>query len=350
MTNQIGMDHLIKAIDNRMATVQSNTKVLRHLRPMSYQAKWKAREYLVWILFYSVPCLTGLLKNKYLLHLSLLSAAMNLLLQRSVSDSDMKQADTYLKLYTVYYQKYFGEKRMVYNFHLLSHLVKSVRDFGPLWGFSAFPYEAQNHYLLLMAKNHASVAMEIAQKFAKYQLLPILVSTSKLAPSTLNFIDSLMKHKMLRKCARSGKCVLVGKACELNYNLNLCPSLPEINLTNCRCYRRIIYQRNSYCTVSYSRNKEINDSGALLLSGQYVVIHNFILLADKSVIVDVEVLNLVGQPILQGEHIKLRHVKGVECYGLRKCVGIDMIYEPIFVLNSGGSMFVSRLPYGCTVE
>ncbi|KAK3920178.1 LOW QUALITY PROTEIN: DNA-directed RNA polymerase subunit beta C-terminal section [Frankliniella fusca] len=78
--NRIGTEHLIKVIDKRMSSVQSSTSVFRHLRKLSMHANWKAREYLLWIVFYAVPCLTGLMKEKYLLHLSLLSAAINNLL------------------------------------------------------------------------------------------------------------------------------------------------------------------------------------------------------------------------------------------------------------------------------
>jgi len=146
--NNIGMDHLIKAIDSRIASVQSSTSSFRQLRKMSLHANWKAREYLVWIVFYAVPCLMGLLKNEYLLHFSLLSAAVTILLQKSVTVHDLREADRLLWMYAVFYQNYFGEKRMVYNVHLLSHIKTSVENFGPMWGYSSFPYEGQNAYIL----------------------------------------------------------------------------------------------------------------------------------------------------------------------------------------------------------
>ncbi|KAK3920177.1 Protein HflK, partial [Frankliniella fusca] len=85
--------------------------------------------------------------------------------------------DTFLWWYSVFYQKHFGEKGMVYNFHLLSHIKTSVVNYGPVWSHSAYPYEGENRYILQLAKNHTCVALEIANKFTAYQSLPKLISS-----------------------------------------------------------------------------------------------------------------------------------------------------------------------------
>lgn len=331
--------------------LQSSTKAFRHLRKMSLQPNWKAREYLLWIVFYCVPCVKGLLKNRYLVHLSLLSAAMNILLQRSHTDRELMEAERYLWCYTAYYQKYFGEKRMVYNIHLLSsHLIKSIKDFGPIWGFSAFPFEAQNHNILMLAKNHATVALEIATKFVAYQSLPQMCSSAKLSPSTSTFVRSVLKNKMLSNCVRAGNCVLLGKPVDHNSFLNSFSPLSQRDFSHGQFYKRILYKRSVYVTVSYCSGRVRNDSCVFLISGEFAFIHNFFVLEDKSVKAYVEILKLQRQPIIRSEHVKLCHLKKIEGFGERKCVNIDDILEPCFLLKTGGCEFVSRLPYGCTVE
>lgn len=54
---------------------------------------------------------------------------------------------------------------MVYNVDLLMHLIDSVRNFGPIWSFSLFPYENYNGILKSFVKGTKETVAEISTKF-----------------------------------------------------------------------------------------------------------------------------------------------------------------------------------------
>ena len=65
------------------------------------------------MLYYSIPVLHGILEDPYFTHYCLLVAAMHLMLGSSVSEKDIKQAESYLHRFYVMlptlYGKYFIE-------------------------------------------------------------------------------------------------------------------------------------------------------------------------------------------------------------------------------------------------
>lgn len=55
MTDErIRMNRLIGLIDTRMKVIQSNTSIVRELRPFKDQLLWIANEYKAWLLFYCI--------------------------------------------------------------------------------------------------------------------------------------------------------------------------------------------------------------------------------------------------------------------------------------------------------
>jgi len=150
--NRIGRQHIIAANDNRIARIQSNTSIIRELRPLKDFKYWKASEMRSWLLFYCIPCLIGILKPKYVIHLAMLSQATFLLLQKKVTKEEIEEAKRLFVTYTFYFQIYFGEENMRYCIHLLSHIDQCVYSFGPMWTHSRLPYESKNKYIIEFAK------------------------------------------------------------------------------------------------------------------------------------------------------------------------------------------------------
>jgi len=148
MTENISLKDLTNTIDIRLLSIQPPTRITRTPRSIANCCKWKASEWRSWLLFYCVPCLKGLLKEKYLAHLAMLSQATYILLQQSISRAELEEAHKLFLLYCYYFQKYFNPKHTVYNFHLLTHVCECVKNWGPLWTHNAFCYEGQKRHLL----------------------------------------------------------------------------------------------------------------------------------------------------------------------------------------------------------
>ena len=141
----IGSKNLIMAIDQRLQSIKPPSFVPRAVRPISERKFWKASEWYMWLLFYSVPCLKGILPTLYLNHLVILVEASFLLLQKSLSMEELEKSDILLISFVCRFQILYGEAAMTYNVHCVTHLSKCVKMWGPLWTHSCFAFEAANH-------------------------------------------------------------------------------------------------------------------------------------------------------------------------------------------------------------
>lgn len=108
---------------------------------------WKASELRHWLLFYSLPILREFLPSLYWHHYALLVCAMHIMLGSSITPAQIDAAEQMLKSFCVLLPELYGEASCTANAHLLTHLAKYVRLWGPLWTHSAFGFESKNGQL-----------------------------------------------------------------------------------------------------------------------------------------------------------------------------------------------------------
>lgn len=117
------------------------------------------------LLYYLPVCLPGSVPNVYVKHVRLLSAAVYILLQKSITEEEVDRAERMLVLFVQEHQNLFGEQNMVMVVHLLEHLAESVRQLGPMWCHSAFPFERNNGCLLKLVSGTTDVLHQISSKY-----------------------------------------------------------------------------------------------------------------------------------------------------------------------------------------
>ena len=111
---------------------------------LNHRNYWKASELRNWLLFYSLPILMGHLPPLYLHHYALLVCAIHILLQESLTTMQINAAESMLSDFVALLPELYGERSCTINTHLLTHLAKYVRLWGPLWTHSAFGFESKN--------------------------------------------------------------------------------------------------------------------------------------------------------------------------------------------------------------
>jgi len=110
----------------------------RSIKHMKY---WKASELRNWLLFYSLPLLLDHLPPLYFYHYALFVCAMHILLGDSISDCQVDAAEKMLLDFCSFLPELYDDMICTHNAHLLVHLAKYVRLFGPLWTHSTFGSE-----------------------------------------------------------------------------------------------------------------------------------------------------------------------------------------------------------------
>ena len=110
----------------------------------NHRKYWKATELKQWLLYYSLPLLKNKLPPLYWHHFSLLVSSMHILLKDKITLNEFDAADIMIKDFLTLFPTLYGEINCVHNLHILSHLTRYVRLWGPLWTHSTFCFENKN--------------------------------------------------------------------------------------------------------------------------------------------------------------------------------------------------------------
>ncbi|KAK3908854.1 Putative white-brown complex-like protein 30, partial [Frankliniella fusca] len=134
----------ISEVDNFLNTYKHPDFVHRKSRQLKSLSYWKASDFYYFLLFEALPCLHGILLHRYFQHFLLLVKAIFTLLKSEITKSDMTESDLLLKLFVADFKNLYGDRAQTHNVHQLLHLALCVELYGPLFCFSAFPFEDLN--------------------------------------------------------------------------------------------------------------------------------------------------------------------------------------------------------------
>ena len=138
----------VSSVDMKFLKQRPPTEFSRPPRSIQKHLKyWKASELRNWLLFYSLPILLDHLPSLYWHHYSLLVCSMHLLLSDAISPVLIDAAEQMLADFYLLIQELYGDSACTHNVHLLVHLPKYVRLWGPLWTHSTFGFESKNGHL-----------------------------------------------------------------------------------------------------------------------------------------------------------------------------------------------------------
>ena len=151
----------------------------------------KASELRSFLLFYSLPCLYGILPDSYFQHYLLLVEAIYILLKHSIALSELVKASKLLKHFCLRIEEMYGCRYETYNAHGLLHLVDRVKDLGPLWTNSCFCFEDFNGELRHLFHGTQQVEMQIVLSVCIQQKIPELVPLLTSCPGAQEFYESL---------------------------------------------------------------------------------------------------------------------------------------------------------------
>ncbi|XP_049267770.1 uncharacterized protein LOC125756850 [Rhipicephalus sanguineus] len=143
-----GSPSALSQIDARLLSIKPPHCITRLPRSIQERSYWKASEWRHWLLFYSLPCLSGILIEEYWRHLSKLSGGVYILLKDELTAQEIDKAEFLLKKFVSRCEALYGASFMTYNVHALLHLASCARSLGPLWAHAAFVFEGGNGTIL----------------------------------------------------------------------------------------------------------------------------------------------------------------------------------------------------------
>ena len=81
-------------------------------------------------------------------------------IESKIHTDEINLAETLFNLFVSEYESLYGIDNCSFNVHQLCHMAKSVRLWGPLWAWSAFPFEDENGYIKKVKDNSLKNSVE----------------------------------------------------------------------------------------------------------------------------------------------------------------------------------------------
>lgn len=163
---------------------------------IKHRKYWKASEFRNWLLYYSLPLLSDVLPPLFVHHHALLVCSIHILLQDKLKEVQIQVAEDMLTAYYELFPELYGKINCTLNSHLLIHLPKYVRLWGPLWTHSAFGFESVNGFITSMIHSKFKLGDQLLYSLDVSDTLAVLTSRLKEVESeeTLEFLNMKASH------------------------------------------------------------------------------------------------------------------------------------------------------------
>lgn len=267
----IGEASVMAAVSEKLCSIRMPECINRQPRSLLTRKHWKAAEWQSWLLYYSIPCLSGVLDRTYLDHWSLLVAGVFLLLKDTITQSELAESTKLLTEFVVGVQFLYGNSEMTYNVHQLLHMPKSVLLFGPLWAHSCFTFETNMGRLLKLVTSSNGVSLQIATR--------LLLHTSFSALKALASEHALSLLEMSNR-QDSDKLIPLGK-----------PEVVEeafvsehVQLQSCETveFKRVKINGSTVCSEKYYRQLRTDNTAIMLRDGTYAKIQRIFCCTERT--------------------------------------------------------------------
>lgn len=265
-------------IDDILTSIKPPCNVSRVPHSVKEKKFWKAHEWNMWLFYYSIPTLKGVLPEKYLKHWFKLVKGVSLLLGENISPLHISESEGLLTEFVQEMETLYGINNVTFNVHLCLHLPNTVRNWGPLWAQSAFVFESYNGIILDMIKSSQGVSLQIMKTVWLQVAFPSFSQKTMVSASDdyLALLESFsVEKKMVQEVSRSHGVTSLGrpKICmirnddflALNSISNLgnrvtvkyfCRVVVNDEIVHSQNYSRT-FRRNSYTVILSDREESI---------------------------------------------------------------------------------------------
>lgn len=270
------MCHLLELVDARLNKISPPSSVQRMPKCIAKQlGYWKALEYKMFLIFYSVPVLNGLMERRYFHHLCKLVSALYLLNQDSISPNQIHEAHELLKDYVKDFETLYGLRWLTLNVHQLLHLPEAVRDLGPLWVYSCFPWEDLIGKLAQLVHGTRYPGLQIAKSCPYVLNLPTLVRGIQNEVVT-SYCEKIMFGRRSLKVAE-----VIDNSADVIGTYKVFQNVPQFLIAllqdsleiiggKIKFFYRLRKRGILYCGQSYVRSTQKNSSFVCFSDGNYL--------------------------------------------------------------------------------
>lgn len=218
----------VKLISKRLNSIKPPESMERLPRDLEKNyTHFKATELQAWLIYYGIPCVEGILPNKYLEHFACLAEGVYFLLGDKISKNDLQRAHILLDAFFRNFSNLYPAGSCGLNVHNIGmHMVEYVRVLGPLWSWSCFPFEDCNSMITKTVHGTGDVTKQV-MKIKEAQAL------------LRNNLPLIFKGKNWKNLKPVANCEIAGAITEVPKDENTNFILEELGLSDTSCIKKV---------------------------------------------------------------------------------------------------------------
>lgn len=165
---------LVNLLSKKLIELKAFIPIEINRKPTSLDelSRWKASEFRTFLLYVGPVTLYNLLDIAVYEHFLLLHVSISILI--STSHIDMfgyEFSSQILNIFVKHCEVLYGPEFMIYNVHLLSHIVDDVINYGSLDNFSAFPFENFLGQIKRLVKSPNNPLPQVYRRLKEYSMM-----------------------------------------------------------------------------------------------------------------------------------------------------------------------------------
>lgn len=250
----------VEEVDKRISELKPPNCISRCPRSIEGHRKyWKANELRAYLFFYGAMTLRGILPDVYYEHFMLFSEAIFTLCLTNVTQSQIVHAERMLIHFCLKFSKLYSDRYQTANSHSLLRMAEDVRNLGPLWTHSTFPFESLSGELLRLFHGTQNIVFQIVSAVHINRALPTLSKALVEGSDPHRFYSKLTSSSNPQNAMEIATNVFaVGKVTikQISADVfealsNLLGAIPET--TTCRFFFRLKIGNGMYHSLGYER-------------------------------------------------------------------------------------------------
>ena len=305
----IGSPSLISLLNRRITSIRLSKQIHRKPRSISLRNVWKASECKSFLLYFGIPCLSGILKKEYVDHFSCLVEGISLLMQSVITIDDLERSQVLLDEFVREVERLYGVDKMMYNVHILRHLPKATYMCGPLWTFSMYVFESKMLTFKKCIHSAKGVCIQVTEKIARMESLSHLKRHFKMSETAFSLGQRMsLGYASNVGIALEDNSVVLGKG-KLKKLSRIEQLLLGVNqdVVEVESYFRVIINGVSYSTAQYTRTQKSLDSIVELRDERFGKITEIFVINNQCHLI---VESIATSEVLCG-NTKLSHIRRV---------------------------------------
>ena len=323
----------LKKISKRLCQIKPPDFIERLPRDLEkHYSNLKATELQSWLLFYSLPCLEGILPETYLGHFSKLSEAIFILLGDEISEIALNHAEKLLDSFYANFEELYSRGSCGLNVHNAGrHLVYYVKRFGPLWAWSCFPFEDSNASLLQSTHGTGSVMKQVFE----YRQAQSYLRNAGFKPSH--------EAKTFESIRVVGNCSIFGSIKQFPQELKQHKAFAHIRTDELKQVSRILVNGRRLFSAHYTRMSK-RTCNVIIYDNEIASVENFLFQSSENVVW--ALVKLFEKKEELHPHPAGKHLLPVQLTDKTKLIPVEKIKDTLVIVPTENKeiFYVSKRP------